>query len=372
MRRRELGGDFPETRDPAPAQPGTRPGELFPGARLLGSGRAALLALLDHGRRTRGWRRLLLPDYVCREVPAALASTGVPFASYADSPDTRPGGLPERAEPGDVLLRLQYFGWRGPEERDVAAERFPSLDVIEDHTHDPAGPWARGSRAAYALASLRKTAPSADGAILWSPAGLDLPPEPAPTDAHLSAVELKEEGMRLKRQWLEGAPGERRRYTTLLAAGEARLGLGPPSGPHPRTRPGLLALDLLALGAARARGFAALVAADLPRAWLAGAPAVGGNPFGLVLDLGTRRRRDRAIRDLSRERVFAHVLWELDATASPRARAFSERTLVLACDRSSTPDDLAHAADALAALAARETRRERSVWGRALGSLGLT
>jgi hypothetical protein len=359
----EFGGEFhlPRAGDLA-APAGARLGDLFPGARLFGSGRAALLALLEWGQRERGWRRILIPSYVCCQIPLALEAARVPFARYCDSPDARPAGLPDRVEPGDVVLRLNYFGWRGPEERDRMAE---GVDVIEDHTHDPLGPWSRASGAAFALASLRKSVPSPDGAILWSPRNLALPAEREATSSHRAAVELKESGMRQRRLYLEGRPVERQATTALLAAGEAHLGTGEPSGPDPYTRPALEAFDLGSLARARRRAVERLVAApSFPRAWLSSSPAEGGAPFALVLDLGHRRRRDRVQRALRASRIYTQVLWDIGHDVDARARAFSERALVLACDYRYSEEDLDRVAETLAAIAERESRRDRGFLGR--------
>src|SRR5262245_7763309 len=98
----EFGGELPLLREGEPVAPaGARLDELLPNARLFGTGRAALLVLFAHGQRERGWRRLLLPSYLCPEIPQALEAAGVPFATYADAPDARPAGLPSSLEPGD-------------------------------------------------------------------------------------------------------------------------------------------------------------------------------------------------------------------------------------------------------------------------------
>src|SRR6516164_8553227 len=118
----EYGGDFAALRPGELAAEDPSHPSLPEGARLFGSGRAALLALFEAGRRERGWRRILLPSYLCREIPAALEAARVPFVRYPDSPDLRPAGLPDRCEPGDVLFRWNAFGWRGVEEVDRAPE----------------------------------------------------------------------------------------------------------------------------------------------------------------------------------------------------------------------------------------------------------
>ncbi len=76
---------------------------------------------------------------------------------------------------GDAILAVDYFGARhGAAWRAFQAGRQDTL-LIEDHSHDPQSTWATSSTADYAFASLRKTMPISDGAILWSPRGRALP-----------------------------------------------------------------------------------------------------------------------------------------------------------------------------------------------------
>jgi hypothetical protein len=207
---REVGGDFPS---PAPRElaelAGPSLATIFPGATLWASGRAALLAAVLACRA----QSLHVPGYVCREVTDALAAAGVRVVGYPDHPLARPAVLPSE---GGLVLRINYFGRRGAE------EALARPDVIEDHTHDPVGPWARASRARFAFASLRKTFPMPDGAILWSPSGEKVPEPPPATSEHLAAAELKLRGMVMKRQYLAGGPVVKQDFRALLDAGEAR------------------------------------------------------------------------------------------------------------------------------------------------------
>jgi hypothetical protein len=69
------------------------------------------------------------------------------------------------------------------------------------HSHDPVCGWALRSKADYAFASLRKTLPVPDGAILWSPRSLPLP---ASGSSQSSASALKLGAMIWKREYLKG------------------------------------------------------------------------------------------------------------------------------------------------------------------------
>jgi hypothetical protein len=80
---------------------------------LFGSGVDAFRSLLQHGRSTRGWQRLWAPSYFCQEVMRSLLTAGVQVVLYDYGPeDTYPLGARIRVEPGDVVLRMNFFGLR--------------------------------------------------------------------------------------------------------------------------------------------------------------------------------------------------------------------------------------------------------------------
>ncbi len=246
------------------------------------------------------------------------AARVVEIARYRDHPLLRPGGLPEAVAPGDVVLRLNYFGFRGADEISRSTG-----DVIEDHTHDPTGPWARGSKATFAIASLRKTFPSADGGAVWSPAGERVPDEREPTAAHLAAADAKLRAMELKAGYLRGRPIEKKAYRTLFAAGEQRI--GSLSGIHPETRALLARVSPVALAEKRRTGWEFLSRV------LWSAIRADGVPFALVLDL--TGRRDRVLRALVAEGIWPSVLWPHSWWRSDReSRRVSKELLTVPCD----------------------------------------
>ncbi len=314
---REYGGEF--TADDATRAAAVAPGpgvvEIHASASLWGSGRAALRALLLE----RKWKRVWIPSYLCAEVKDLFRA----YAVYVDHPLLSPAGLPARVEEGEAVLRVNYFGLRGAEE----AERSLSLgvDVIEDHTHDPTGPWARASRATFAIASLRKTCPTPDGGLLWSPSDATLPAPIEATSAHLAAANAKLHAMALKGQFLRGRGSSKKEYHALSAAGEARI--GSLSGPDPETRTLLARLSPVALSARRRAAWEKLAAATpwtvKPR----------GEPFALVLDLATERKRDALLRALVDSAIYPSVLWPLSWWwTDGETRAISKRLLTVSTD----------------------------------------
>ncbi|HET9953251.1 MAG TPA: hypothetical protein VFQ61_02040, partial [Polyangiaceae bacterium] len=135
------------------------------------SGRDALVALLQWAKPTLSLNRLWCPSYLCQPMLHAAKAADLSLVAYPDSP------LSSRAETsrlelrsGDMVLAVGYFGLRGPALR-LPPRRSASIYVLEDHSHDPWSNWAAASKADFCFASLRKTLPIPDGAVLWSPRG---------------------------------------------------------------------------------------------------------------------------------------------------------------------------------------------------------
>ncbi len=306
----------------------------------FGSGRAALLGLLESIGRPRIW----LPSYFCEDVVVALSSAGLRVARYRDLP-IEPLEDPDDAQPGDAVLRVNGFGVRAA--RSARSLRERGCVVIEDHTHDPTGSWARGSNADWCVASLRKTLPLPDGALLWSPRGHQGPREPELVD-RMDARKLA--AMLLKRMYLDGHPIEKAEFRALAIAGEAEIdrvaGFGGPSGPQGISRLSaalIPCMPLVARRAARERNLAALAEA------LVGAPGIelflGGFAI-LVCDTAARRERLRL--GLIERRIFPAVLWPQVAGAAEMD--LSERVLAIHADARYGPDDMQRVAASVRSL----------------------
>ena len=78
------------------------------------------------------------------------------------------------------MLAVNFFGIRKGKAWQDWLSQHKDIILIEDHTHDPFSTWAQQSTAHYAMASLRKTLPIPDGAILWSPQKMSLPKPTSP------------------------------------------------------------------------------------------------------------------------------------------------------------------------------------------------
>lgn len=173
--------------------------------------------LTSHQRRLQ----LHLPSFFCMETTAQL-QTVFDICWYRDLPtEPTPDFNTLCPAPGDVVLAVNLFGIRiGSPWRDWLYHH-QDITLIEDHTHDPFSLWAQQSTAHYAMASLRKTLPIPDGAIIWSPQTLELP-KPYSSESFGAAQKLT--AMLLKQAYLNGAKISKDAYRLLQIQGEKQLG----------------------------------------------------------------------------------------------------------------------------------------------------
>ncbi|WP_374615132.1 DegT/DnrJ/EryC1/StrS family aminotransferase [Sphingorhabdus sp.] len=115
--------------------------------------------------------RVLLPEYLCRDLLAPLHLLGAVSRWYAVAPDMQPATASAEWPAADVVLAVNYFGF--PQDLrpfQAYAERTGAV-VIEDNAHgylsrDQAGQWL-GCRTGLGVFSLRKTMRIPDGGALW-------------------------------------------------------------------------------------------------------------------------------------------------------------------------------------------------------------
>lgn len=326
------------------------PWELTP-VTWTGAGRDGIRLLLEHGVRTRGWRRCWLPSYLCQEVVAAARSTGIDCALYPWNPLMTEGDPGLNLGDGDVLMVVHQFGLSG---RPAWLDSIPAdVDVVEDHTHDPWSSWARTSRATYAFASLRKTLPLACGTPIWSPTGATLPEQPELTEVRARAASLKGEGMSSKARYLSGEAISKDLFRASLLAGEAEIAAGAISSISPDSVEILSEFPLVSWRETRRAN------AEHLRALIAGMTGVnmldwseGAVPFSAILVLPDRAARDHLRSHLIESSIYPAILWpvaesELDGITE-LDRSLADRMLSVHCDGRYGRSDMDRVAEALA------------------------
>jgi len=322
------------------------PSAVLPKGLTAGSGRIALALLLQHGHENHGWKRVWIPSYYCSDVVESLARIPIQIRRYPCGP-LGTGPLPVALD-GDVLMRVNYYGWGIPD-----PEHTFGGPVIEDHTHAPWG--AAGSDADYSFASLRKTLPLPDGGVVWSPRSLPLPSPVPPHTAHEQAVELRLAAMALKAAYLSGAGIEKDAFRELDREAEERIALGHPSPLSAYSEVMLSRLPIKAWSEIRTENHHHL------RSELAGAPFVTvlgperpTSPPVAVLQVASECSRDALRAALIREGIYTAILWPIPSGTEarrPEDVEFSRTTLAVHVDARYTLDDMTRVARTIRALA---------------------
>lgn len=300
---------------------------------LFGLGRWALFSILSHGRAKRGWRKVWRPSYFCPDVLTCFNEAGLEVCTYVDHPLLESPGLPpEKPTANDVLFRINYFGWR--DSQSAVSPTGIGCDVIEDHSHDPFGPWARKSKATFCFASLRKTYPIPDGAMLWSPLGIEIRGPESTTQNHLAASNLKLGGMVLKQAYLGGAEIEKEEYRQLLTEGETQFSKVSLSRVTPVSRSLLTVISNKHLRQLRLENYRKITSSGLIPYYYMPELELSGKcvPFSIILVLESEQRRNQVREQLINRNVYPAILWNQPMDCDKASLDFASRMLSLPCD----------------------------------------
>jgi hypothetical protein len=187
---------------------------------LFSTGTSVLLSIRDHIKPNAERLRLHLPSFFCMHVANKLKKV-FDLCWYRDLPtESAPDFNTLEPLPGDLVLAVNLFGIRQGDSWQEWLSCHHDIVLIEDHTHDPFSPWTRQSNAHYAMASLRKTLPIPDGAIIWSPQNLELP-KPVMKESFGASQKLT--AMLLKRAYNNGGNISKEAYRNLQIQGENLL-----------------------------------------------------------------------------------------------------------------------------------------------------
>jgi len=304
---------------------------------FYGSGVDALRGLLDHGRSTRGWRRLWAPSYFCQEVMRSLLTARLQVLLYNYGPeDTCPLGARIDAERGDVVLRMNFFGLHDRISTDGIDRS--CVEILDDHTHDPWSNWAYTSDADWCVVSTRKTLPIPGGGVLWSPRRHPLPVPIPVTEVRRIASFEKLTAMVLKGLYLRGHSLDRDIHSRLNEAAEAHMLSGEVSG-IPEWIGALLACFPVAEWREHRRTNCRIVSnvlTGIPWLRVLDADGDGTCPFSGVVLFDSEERRDFVRHELRARRIFLPALWDLDDAPLPgipeEHRRFSKTLLCVPCD----------------------------------------
>lgn len=334
---KEFGSDF-HCIQPAELA-GTHLTEVYAGATLLADGRQGIVALI----RGNGWRRIWMPDYFCYEVIETIRKqTGIEILFYEDNPlaEGKVDTLPFL--PGDVLLRMNFFGMRA-----FRSNAGLPVPVVEDHSHDLLGPWAQNSDADWCIASLRKSLPVPEGGMIWSPKGHALPAVSASSEENERVASIRWEGMEMKAGYLRGEDVRKDLFREKFTGTEDWFDQAEPMLLDARSQRYLSGqLDVQVWNNRKTENWQVLKDHILENGYEVLAPEQDScTMFSLVLLMKDQEQRDCVRRSLIANSVYPAVLWNLPETASAKSRCFSERMLSIHCDGRYTSGDMTQLAD---------------------------
>jgi len=299
------------------------------------TGRGALRVLLSEIMEIPEGGRVWVPSYFCQKVTGAMADAGVELRAYLDEPGGVEAAVGE-VRAGDVVLVLNTFGLR--DARAVTKKlRGAGAAVIEDHSHDPLSRWAFESEADWCLASLRKTLPLPDGAVLWSPQGHRMPGD-HPGESRAEAVAHRMlASMELKRMYLAGEGVEKSAFRELYKEAESSFPDVTPGGISRISRELLSAFPVDEWRERRRANWSAVCEAigELIDGRVLEPDAAEAVPFAVVCVFESAKRRDRVREALIERRIYPAEIWPLDepVVELPSSSVeLSARTFCLQCD----------------------------------------
>jgi hypothetical protein len=288
-------------------------------------GRDSLRLLLTFGKKQFGWNKLWIPSYYCQEVIDALSCLDINITTYKDSPLRQHTVLPSGLQKSDVVLLVNYFGIKT--KKSLSYCNFGNASTIEDHTHDPWSDWASTSKASYCFASLRKTLPVPDGAVLWSPLNLLLPLEPQVTRERQQASDIKRKAMTLKHLFLQGSSVSKEEYRNLQLQGERLISLGDVSGITNTSRIAIDSFPIDKWRIDRLQNYMHLVS-KIKNLDILKPKEDSCYPFSVVVLLDNKEQQDYVRSQLVSSNIYPAILWP----SNKEKHNLSNRILSICCD----------------------------------------
>ena len=308
--------------------------DFFPSANYYADGRQALIDLY----RSQGWQRLWVPEYFCYDVIASLKEAGLELRFYADYPGCNDNdNLNANVDfnPGDALLRVNYFGMRGYRCSDKLM-----VPVVEDHTHDLIGGWALNSHADWCIASLRKTLPVPEGGMLWSPMELPLPKAPTVSDENEKIAAIRWEAMRLKACYLNGENVEKAAFRSGFVDTEAYFDRAEVCALDAECQKFLQLFDIRDWYKRKWENWELLRDIKKDGVRVLRPENRGCYPFSLILVFTTGEERDRVRKALIEKQIYPAILWNVPEVTEGEVLRMSNGMLSIHCDARYTKEDI--------------------------------
>lgn len=326
----EFGSDFHYINNTLFPQDG---GGLEYHLRYFASGRQAIQVLISH----RKWERIWIPKYFCYDIITSIKSTGIEVILYPDAPDLNDIDIISKLnfQSKDVLLRMNFFGLRTRRDN----SEIP-VEVIEDHSHDLTGPWARNSNADWCIASIRKTIPVPEGGVLWSPKHHTLPQQPGQNLEVISLVEKRRKAMLLKTKYLKGEKLNKDTFRKLYMETESEFDNLTISDLTEDTRKYFLGFDLVRWNEPKSKNWKLLTELSSSEFQILFPEEVNCNQFSFIMLFNSEENREKIRHYLIENMVYPAILWRLPSETSGYAKDFSNRMLAIHCDARYSEEDI--------------------------------
>lgn len=308
--------------------------ECYRNAQFLSNGRLCITTLFI----ANGWKRIWVPMYFCYEVLSYVQQQGIEIEYYEDYPECDDIAVIDQLpfQEGDVLLRVNYFGLR--RFRDSAKLPVP---VIEDHTHDLLGDWARNSTATWCIASLRKTLPIPMGGMIWSPQGKAIEISAISTQENNYIATERWHAMSLKRDYLAGANISKETFRNIYISTEEKLSDMSISSIDNATKDYLQTFDIERWYKLKQENWHYLIARCSFQNVYALLPESSHSiPFSFVLIFPDNATREIARRELIQHNIYPAILWPIPQCQATNIGEYSARMLSIHCDARYSHDDM--------------------------------
>ena len=318
---------------------GNKLGDYIPSANYYADGRLPLI----HLYKSQGWERLWVPEYFCYDVITSLKESGLNIIFYTDFPGYKDDVVTLESiqkkglfRPTDAVLWVNYFGLRAYRN----SENLPVAAVIEDHTHDMMGVWARKSTADWCIASLRKTLPIPEGGILWSPKGLPLPEPPASSEKNEDIASIRWNAMEQKASYLAGDDIEKSVFRPGYVDTEAFFDTCDVCALDKRSQEYLLSFDIDAWYRRKLENWRLLSDMHYQDVRVLKPESHQCYPFSLVLVFNSRDKRDKVRQVLIENNVYPAILWYIPSPADGAVFMMSNNMLSIHCDGRYSEEDI--------------------------------
>lgn len=310
---------------------------------FLALARDAIVSIWNSEKKRHKNVKLFVPSYFCYEVIDYWNSVGIDVREYVDYPlRENPEWDTIECSPGDMILAVNYFGVRDGKGWRSWHENKKKVILIEDHTHDPFSEWALKSSADYSFASLRKTMPITDGAILWSPLGHPLPDEPHNIDWRGSSLKLA--SMIFKKEYLfKGDEKIKEAFRSFQIEGDNLLSNTPELSITPWSKYQLSRGYPAKWRQKRERNvklFWELFCKDSSCKPLFENWPTNHCPFNAILLLSSQEKRDQLHSRLIKKNIYTSIHWTLKSSFCTEALDMSRKILTVPVDQRYSEDDI--------------------------------